>query len=101
MKRLLLLWRIARRDLRLLWFALRHPARPAWLLPVVVLLGLFALEPANLALPFVGAVDDFVLLPLVLHALLALLPNGIRADFGVGDATRDRRPGRAAARQVR
>jgi len=106
MKRLLLLWRIARRDLRLLWFALRHPGRPAWLLPVVVLLGFFALEPANFAIPFVGAVDDFVLLPLVLHALLALLPSGIRAEFGGAgfggaDPSSDRRPDRAAVRQPR
>jgi uncharacterized membrane protein YkvA (DUF1232 family) len=81
MRRLLLLWRIAREDLRLLWFALRHPSRPVWLLPAAVLLALFALEPANFAIPLLGAVDDFVLLPLVLHALLGLLPADVRAGF--------------------
>jgi uncharacterized membrane protein YkvA (DUF1232 family) len=87
MRRLLLLWRVGRNDLRLLWFALRHPARPLWLLPVTALLALFALEPANFAIPLLGAVDDLVLLPMILHALLALLPPGVRADF-VGAAAR-------------
>src|SRR5450631_492029 len=35
MTRLLRLWRIGANDLRLVWYALRHPDRPAWLLPVV------------------------------------------------------------------
>ena len=82
MRRLLLLWRVGRQDLRLLWFALRHPHRPPWLLPLALLLGAFALEPANFAVPLLGAVDDLVLLPLLLHALLLKLPTEIRAGFG-------------------
>ncbi len=82
MGRMLLLWRVARQDLRLLWFALRHPSRPGWLLPAAVLLGLFALEPVNFAIPLLGAIDDFVLLPLVLHTLLSFLPTDIRSGFG-------------------
>lgn len=81
MKRLfLLLWRVSRSDLRLLWFALRHPARPAWLLPVAILLGLYALSPFNFAMPVLGAVDDLVLVPLALHWLVKLLPPAIRRD---------------------
>jgi uncharacterized membrane protein YkvA (DUF1232 family) len=82
MRRLLLLWRVGRQDLRLLWFALRYPGRPVWLLPAAGLLALFALEPVNFALPFLGAVDDLVLLPIALHALVALLPREVRASFG-------------------
>lgn len=81
MRRLLLLWRVGRQDLRLLWFALRHPRRPPWLLPLALLLGAFALEPANFAIPLLGAVDDLVLLPLLLHALLQQLPTEVRAGF--------------------
>ncbi len=84
MRRLFLFWRVGRRDLRLLWFALRHPARPAWLLPATALLALFALEPANFAIPLLGAVDDFVLLPIALHALLSFLPDHVRAGFERG-----------------
>jgi uncharacterized membrane protein YkvA (DUF1232 family) len=77
----ILMWRLGRRDLRLLWYALRHPARPAWLLPAAALLALFALEPGNLAFLPLGVVDDLVLLPMLLHALLRLLPRSIQADF--------------------
>jgi uncharacterized membrane protein YkvA (DUF1232 family) len=81
MLRLLRLWRFARKDLRLLWFALRHRGRPAWLWPAAALLVLYALEPANFALPALGLVDDFVLVPLMLHVLLKFLPSDIRAGF--------------------
>jgi uncharacterized membrane protein YkvA (DUF1232 family) len=81
MKRLLLLWRVGRQDLRLLWFALHHPNRPGWLLPAAALLALFALDPANFALPVIGAMDDLVILPIALHALLGFLPSDVRAAF--------------------
>jgi len=88
MKRMLLLWRVGRQDLRLLWFALRHPSRPVWLLPAAGILALFALEPANFALPLLGAVDDLVLLPIFLHALVGFLPTEVRASFVRGSARR-------------
>lgn len=79
MKRLLvLLWRVSRQDLRILWFALRHPARPGWLLPVAIALGLYALSPLNFAIPLLGAVDDFVFVPLLVHWLVKLLPPHVR-----------------------
>jgi len=78
-KRLLVLfWRISRRDLRVLWFALRHPARPGWLWPVTIVLGLYALMPFNFAIPLLGAIDDFVFVPLVVHWLVKLLPPMLR-----------------------
>ena len=81
MFRLFRLWRLGRQDLRLLWFALRHRSRPPWLLPAVTLLGLYALEPLNFAVPLLGVVDDFILLPLALHWLVKLLPAEIRYGF--------------------
>lgn len=81
MGRLLLLWRVGREDLRLLWFALRHPSRPAWLLPIAAMLGLFALDPANFAIPVLGLIDDVVLLPILLHLIVAGLPAEIRTGF--------------------
>jgi len=84
MIRLLKLWRLGRHDLCLLWFALRHRNRPAWLWPAAALLCWYALEPLNFAVPFVGLLDDFVVLPLVLHVLLKLLPSDIRAGFRRG-----------------
>ena len=81
MIRLFRLWRMVGKDLRLLRFALVHPRRPFWLVPALVLLALYALDPINFALPVVGAVDDIVLLPMLLHVLLRLLPAPIRSGY--------------------
>ena len=90
MKRLfLLIWRMSKADLGLLRYALKHPARPGWLLPTTILLALYALSPLNFAIPLLGIVDDMVLVPLALHALLKLLPANIHAGFsGAGLARR-------------
>lgn len=83
MKRLLLiLWRTSKVDLRLAWFALRHPARPIWLLPALGLLALYAISPFSYVVPLLGVVDDLVVVPLALHALLKLLPEPIRVGEG-------------------
>jgi uncharacterized membrane protein YkvA (DUF1232 family) len=74
MFRLFQLWRMGRHDLRILWFALRHPGRPAWLTPAALLLGLYVLDPFNFALPLLGFLDDLVIAPLLLHWLVRLLP---------------------------
>jgi uncharacterized membrane protein YkvA (DUF1232 family) len=79
--RLLRLWRLARRDVGLLWFGLRHHHRPVWLWPAAIVLALYALEPFNFAIPLLGIVDDFILLPLILHLLVGLLPGDIRAGY--------------------
>ena len=74
MLRLLRLWRVGGRDLRLLLAALRHPGKPMWLWPVVLALGAYAFEPFNFALPLLGVVDDLVILPLLLHVVVTMLP---------------------------
>jgi uncharacterized membrane protein YkvA (DUF1232 family) len=79
MRRLFIFWRQGGRDLKLLWRALKRPDRPAWLLPAAVLLAFFALDPLNLAMPMLGAVDDLVILPLALRALLSALPQHLRS----------------------
>jgi uncharacterized membrane protein YkvA (DUF1232 family) len=81
MIRLWRLWRLTARDLRLLLFALKQPDRPPWIAPMAMVLGVFAIEPLNFVLPFVGAVDEFILLPLALHFLLKRLPMSIHARF--------------------
>ena len=79
-KRLTLLWTLVRGDARQLWFALRHPAAPRWLKVGTVLIVLYLLSPVDLipdAIPFVGALDDLVLVPLAIRWLLKLLPPEI------------------------
>ena len=81
MFRFLRLWRLAGRDLQLLWFALRHRDRPIWLWPAAAVLGFCTLEPANFLIPVLGFVDDLVLLPLLLHLVVTFLPLEIREGF--------------------
>jgi uncharacterized membrane protein YkvA (DUF1232 family) len=69
MRRLFRLWRLSGQDLRLLWMALRHPDRPRWLILATIALAVFAVEPFNFAIPFLGIVDDVFLLPLLLRLL--------------------------------
>lgn len=78
MKRLLMLWKTARHDLRVLRIALGHPDRPRWLIPVVGLVTLYAIEPFNFAMPILGVLDDGVLVPLVLHLIVLGLPVSLR-----------------------
>jgi uncharacterized membrane protein YkvA (DUF1232 family) len=72
MRRLFRLWRLSGQDLRLLWMALQNPNRPRWLIPASIALAIFALEPFNFAIPFLGIVDDVFLLPLLLRLLAKL-----------------------------
>jgi uncharacterized membrane protein YkvA (DUF1232 family) len=81
MLRLFRLWRLGAHDLRLFWFALRHPNRPVWALPAALALLFYVFEPLNFAVPFVGVIDDVLLLPLLLHGLMKLLPVDIHSDF--------------------
>ena len=87
MRRLFRLWRLGGRDLRVLFAALQHPNRPLWLIPAVMVLALFALEPFNFAVPFLGIVDDLFVLPLLLRVLakLAATSIGSRVDRGGRD----------------
>jgi uncharacterized membrane protein YkvA (DUF1232 family) len=81
-KRLSLLWTLFKGDARQLWFALRHPGAPGWLKLGTALLALYVVSPIDLipdAIPFVGALDDIVLIPLVIRFLLKRLPPDIAA----------------------
>ncbi len=79
MRRFFRLWRLSRRDLRVLVNALRQRDRPKWLIPAALLLLFFAIEPLNLAFPVLGVIDDFVLLPLLLRGLASLAVQSLRA----------------------
>lgn len=77
LKRLTLLWSLLRGDARQLWFALRHPDAPGWLKLGTGLIVLYVLSPIDLipdVIPFIGMVDDLVLVPLAIRWLLKRLP---------------------------
>jgi uncharacterized membrane protein YkvA (DUF1232 family) len=88
-KRIVLLWAAVRGDARLLWRALRHPLQPRWLKPAVVLMVLYVVSPVDLipdAIPFLGVLDDLVLVPLAIRFVLGRLPAAVRADITRGGA---------------
>lgn len=81
--RLFRLWSVVRNDVRLLWFALRHPDKPWWLAPATLLLVGYVVSPIDLipdVIPVIGWVDDIVLVPFALHMLLRALPERVRED---------------------
>ena len=81
LKKLSALYALVRKDAAILWFALRHPARPAWLRPAVAVLALYVLSPLDLVpdvLPVFGLIDDLVLVPLIVGWLVRLLPESLR-----------------------
>ena len=83
-KRMTLLWSVVRGDARRLWFALRHPAAPAWLKVGTGLLILYVVSPIDLipdVIPFFGVVDDLVVVPLVIRWMLQRLPPHIATDL--------------------
>jgi uncharacterized membrane protein YkvA (DUF1232 family) len=80
LKRVALLWTVVRGDARQLWFALRHPRAPGWLKWGTALIALYLVSPVDLipdVLPFIGVVDDLVLVPLAIRWLLNRLPPDI------------------------
>lgn len=81
-KRFTLLWTLLRGDARRLWFALRHPASPGWLKLGTALLVLYVISPLDLipdVIPFLGAVDDLVLVPLAVRWMLKRLPPEVQS----------------------
>lgn len=81
-KRITLFWTVLRGDARELWWALRHPQAPGWLKLGAALIVLYVLSPIDLipdAIPFLGVVDDVILVPFAIRFLLKRLPPPIAA----------------------
>jgi len=81
-KRITMFWTLLRGDARELWWALRHPQAPGWLKLGTALIVLYVLSPIDLipdAIPFLGVMDDIVLVPLAIRFLLKRLPPHIAA----------------------
>ena len=81
-KRITMFWTLLRGDARELWWALRHPQAPGWLKLGTALIVLYVISPIDLipdAIPFLGVMDDIVLVPLAIRFLLKRLPPHIAA----------------------
>ncbi len=83
-KRIAVIWTLVRSDARLLWRALKHRESPSWLKWGVAGVALYLVSPIDLIpdfIPFLGVMDDIVLIPLAISWLLKKLPPGVRADI--------------------
>ena len=84
-KRIGLLWILVKGDARLLWRALKHPLSPSWLKWGVASIALYFVSPIDLipdVIPFLGVMDDIVIVPLAIRWLLGKLPGAVREDIG-------------------
>ena len=83
-KRLAVLWTLVRVDARLIWRALQHPLSPQWLKWGVAGVLLYLVSPVDFIpdfIPFLGVLDDIVLVPLAIRWLLNKLPQRVREDI--------------------
>jgi len=83
-KRVALLWSLLRGEARTLWRALRHPHAPGWLKLGAALIVLYVVSPIDLIpdfIPFVGAIDDVLVVTFGVRWLLSRLPAHISADI--------------------
>lgn len=86
-RRLALLWTVVRTDARMMWRALRHPQSPGWLKAGAALVVLYLLSPIDIVpdfIPFVGVVDDIILVPLAIRWMLDRLPPHVADAIGRG-----------------
>ncbi len=86
-KRVSLLWSLVKGDARLLWRAVCHPQSPGWLKLGTLGIALYLLSPIDVipdVIPFVGLLDEIVLVPLAIRFLLNRLPAHLRAEIGAG-----------------
>jgi uncharacterized membrane protein YkvA (DUF1232 family) len=94
-KRLSALWLLVRGDAKTLWRALRQPDAPFWLKAGTARLLLSLASPIDLlpelTRPFLGLVDDLVLIPAAIRWMLNRLPARLREDLA---ATARKNPAR-------
>ena len=83
-KRIGLVWGLVGSDLGLLWRALRHPLAPAWLKWGTAGVLFYLVSPIDLIpdfIPFIGVVDDIIIVPLAIRWLLNHLPQVLRDEI--------------------
>ncbi len=86
-KRVIALWKLFRHDLRLVWFALRHPATPVGFKLGVLAVLAYVVSPVDFipdVIPVLGQLDDVLVLSFGLKWLLGLLPVEVLQAAGQG-----------------
>ena len=74
---------IFRKELLQLWRGFRHPATPMALKFAMLLVPLYLISPIDIipdVLPFLGIMDDFVVVPLLVSWIVGMLPLEVRGE---------------------
>ena len=72
------------RDAKVLWIAARDPRTPRMAKVMVGLVAAYALSPVDLIpdfLPFIGWLDDFVVVPFGIRYAMRLIPPELLAEY--------------------
>ncbi len=72
------------RDAKVLWIASRDPRTPTKAKAVAAAIAAYALSPVDAIpdfLPFIGWLDDFVVVPLGIRYAMRLIPPDLLAEF--------------------
>jgi uncharacterized membrane protein YkvA (DUF1232 family) len=93
--------RLIKRDVHALYLAARDPRVPWYAKALAALVAGYALSPVDLIpdfIPIVGYLDDVILVPLGIVAVIRLIPPEVMAEHrDVASAAQDRPVSRAAA----
>lgn len=85
----------ARRDAVALWLAARDPRTPWYAKMLAAIVAAYALSPIDLIpdfIPVIGYLDDIVLVPLGIVAVVALMPDELMAELRIEAERRAERP---------
>ncbi len=96
--------RAIRRDVHALWLAARDARTPWYARALAVAIAAYALSPIDLipdVIPVLGLLDEAILLPIAMLAVMRLVPRDVMADCrGRAEAAASRPVSRAGAALV-
>ncbi len=87
---------IFRKELLTLWRAFRHPATPVPLKAAMLLVPLYLISPIDVIpdfIPFLGIMDDFVVVPMLMSWLVSMLPLEVTGEKVRSTANKGRNTG--------
>jgi uncharacterized membrane protein YkvA (DUF1232 family) len=95
--------RLIKRDVLALWIAARDPRVPWYAKALAMAVAAYALSPIDLIpdfVPLLGYLDDVVIVPLGILAVVALIPPALMAEFRERATALAQRPHSTAAAVV-
>ncbi|MBM3538259.1 MAG: DUF1232 domain-containing protein [Alphaproteobacteria bacterium] len=89
-----------RRDVHALYLAAHDPRVPWYVKAIAIVVAVYALSPIDLIpdfIPVLGLLDEAILLPLAIKAMVYLIPPEIMAEHRATAVAAERRSSRAGA----